>query len=331
MTYHDEPDDLDEQEFYEAKFGRTQRGQKVSRRGKQPAPRDAKQVAKLTEDAVAEAPFATTYQPSRFEAGWLRDSLRSFYDERLISDVLASVKGGKEASVYCCRAELQTGQELLAAKVYRPRQFRNLRNDKIYRDGRTVLTADGKAAKNSDERLMRALGKKTSFGQQVSHTSWLMHEFSTLDALHRLGAAVPKPYAANDNALLMTYCGVEGAAAPTLSGVRLDRAEAELLFAEVLRNIELMLTQGMVHGDLSAYNILYWEGAITLIDFPQVTHIASNPHAQTILVRDVTRVCEYFIGQGVRARPQQIAAELWERFATIDPDDALADASREPS
>ena len=76
------------------------------------------------------------YVPARFEAAWLRASIASFYEEEWISDVLASVKGGKEANVYRCQAHPNTGEQLLAAKVYRPRQFRNLRNDKAYRDGR---------------------------------------------------------------------------------------------------------------------------------------------------------------------------------------------------
>jgi serine/threonine-protein kinase RIO1 len=83
--------------------------------------------------------FGMTYKPSRHESGWLLSSLAPFYQQNLITDVLASVKGGKEASVYRCQAGptlVAEGTSLLAAKVYRPRQFRNLRNDKMYRDGR---------------------------------------------------------------------------------------------------------------------------------------------------------------------------------------------------
>jgi RIO kinase 1 len=262
-----------------------------------------------------------TYVPARFEAVWLQASLASFYEEEWISDVLASVKGGKEANVYCCQAHPNTGEALLAAKVYRPRQFRNLRNDKAYRDGRAVLTPEGRPAKHADQRLMRAIGKKTSFGQQLSHSSWLMHEFTTLERLYGLGAAVPRPVAANENALLMSYCGGERLAAPALSCVRLGARTAQRLFEEVVRNVELMLAQGLIHGDLSAYNILYWEGRITLIDFPQVTYAATNRNARAIFERDVRRVCDYFLAQGVHAQPSHIAAELWERHVEIGPDD----------
>jgi len=138
---------------------------------------------------------------------------------------------------------------------------------------------------------------------------------------------VPQPLAMNENALLMGYIGDERMAAPTLNGVSLARREAEVLFAEVLRTIELMLQHGLVHGDLSAYNILYWEGRITLIDFPQVTDSRTNTQAAAIFARDVRRVCEYFGRQGVRTRPDAIIAELWSRHAALDPDDAAADIS----
>src|SRR6185295_12185063 len=98
---------------------------------------------------------------------------------------------GKEANVYRCQAHPNTSEQLLAAKVYRPRQFRNLRNDKAYRDGRTILTPEGRSVKHTDERLVPAVRKKPSFGKQVSHGAWLMHEFRTLERLYQLGAAVP--------------------------------------------------------------------------------------------------------------------------------------------
>jgi RIO kinase 1 len=314
---------LDDLEFYEEKFSRTPPGRKGVKRKHDARPERAIEEAGLSGPTGAAASWIMTYVPARFEAVWLRASLASFYEEQWISDVLARVKGGKEANVYRCQAHPHTGEELLAAKVYRPRQFRNLRNDQAYRDGRTILTPEGRPVKHADQRLMRAIGKKTSFGQQLSHSSWLMHEFTTLERLYSLGAAVPKPVAANDNALLMGYCGDDRQAAPTLSSVRLGARVGQRLFEEALRNIELMLAQGYIHGDLSAYNILYWEGRITLIDFPQVTYVATNRNARAIFERDVTRVCDYFLAQGVRIEPGQLAAELWERHTDIDQDDTM--------
>ena len=255
--------------------------------------------------------FVTTYHPARYEEIWLRDSLRDFYSSHFISDVLAQIKGGKEATVYRCAAHPRLEMPLVAAKIYRPRMFRNLRNDKLYRQGRPILTAEGRAAKNSDQRLMRAIGKKSAFGVQVEHTSWLMYEYTTLERLYQAGAAVPQPFAVAANAILMGYIGDADRAAPTLNEITLSTAEAPRLFQEVLRNIALMLQLDLIHGDLSAYNILYWEGEITLIDFPQVTACQTNEDAAFILQRDITRICEYFARFGVVSDPVAIMDDLW--------------------
>jgi RIO kinase 1 len=275
-----------------------------------------------------EAGFKTTYIPGPFEQGWLLDALKGFYDAALITDVLGRVKGGKEASVYRCEGHPSTNQPLLAAKVYRPRMFRNLSNDQMYREGRVVLKEDGRAAKATDTRLMRAMGKKTAFGQQAAHTSWLMHEFKTLQRLYQMGASVPEPIGSTENAILMSYHGDATRGAPTLNETTLNPKEAKPLFDEVMRNIELMLRHGLIHGDLSAYNILYWEGEIVLIDFPQVTDSARNGNAQFILQRDIERVCEYFEQYGVRTHPRGIFRQLWQTYAAPDANTIAADMSR---
>jgi len=199
----------------------------------------------------------------------------------------------------------------------------------MYREGRQILTdEDGKPADPKDDRIIRAIGKKSAFGVQVQHTSWLMYEYTTLQKLHAAGAAVPQPVAVDQNAILMGYVGDGNRAAPTLHEAVLKPGEAELLFQETLRNIEIMLTQGYVHGDLSAYNILYWEGKITLIDFPQVTDATANRNARKILSRDVQRVCEYFGQYGVKCNASAITEKLWGRYAAPDPMDYLADMSK---
>jgi RIO kinase 1 len=247
----------------------------------------------------------------------------------LITDVLAIVKGGKEANVYRCVGG-PLAPELVAAKVYRPRQFRNLSNDGMYREGRETLAADGKVVKKNEHRTMRALGKKSSFGVQVAHTSWLMYEFNTLKSLHAGGAAVPEPIAVAENAILMGYVGNHHLAAPTLHEVSLDYATARRLFDNVIHNIETMLAANWIHGDLSAYNILYWEGEITVIDFPQVTNAVGNSNARFILTRDVQRVCDYFSQQGLTINARGIADHLWQRFRfqTRSEHEVLADLSR---
>ena len=292
-------------------------------------------ISELSDDlGDVDLGFDTTYRPSRYEAGWLLSSLYAFYDQGLITDVLALIKGGKEASVYCCRAHPATGLGLLAAKVYRPRMFRNLRNDKMYRQGREILVAGGRPAGRDSGYIERAIRSHTPFGQQAAHTSWLMYEFTAMERLHAAGGAVPRPVAASENAILMTYHGDENLAAPTLNTVDLAQEEAGPLFQEVLRNLDLMLQHDLIHGDLSAYNILYWKtedapAEITLIDFPQVVNLHTNNKAHFILGRDIQRTCEYFSQQGVFCDPTAITDQFWRRYvAESHPDDVAADLSR---
>jgi RIO kinase 1 len=252
--------------------------------------------------------FNYTYKAARFEEWWLLESIGDFYEHKLISDVLRRLKGGKEASVYLCRGTESTAP-LVAAKVYRPRSLRNLKNDGIYRTGRIDLGEDGK--KLFKEADVNAIIKRTAYGEELRHTSWIAYEFNTLESLHAAGADVPKPFGMEKNAILMEYIGDDSRAAPTLNAVTLDHDEARHLFDRVIRNVDLLLTSDRIHGDLSAYNILYWEGDIALIDFPQVVDPEANPSAWVIFLRDVRRVCQYFESQGVRTNPGRLAAELW--------------------
>lgn len=326
-AYHEEYAHYAEQ-FNPVNHDRQARRQRKPRPDPHPERSHEEIVADLADTAGLESGFNTTYQPGRYEEGWLLQSLRPFFDQQLIEDVTAVIKGGKEANVYRCGATRATGERWLAAKVYRPRMFRHLRNDKTYRQGRAVLDVDGKEVEPHEARTMRALEKKSNFGQQVAHTSWLMHEYTTLKALYAAGATVPRPLAAGDNAILMSYLGDEQLAAPTLNGVTLPLDEAAPLFKKVLENVELMLQHNLIHGDLSAYNILYWQGDITLIDFPQVVDSRTNPDAYEILERDITRICDYFATQDVRCDPSRIFQTLWRRYLEPDPELVAADLSR---
>lgn len=331
---------LDQYDQYEEMFERPSERRRTRARRKTPlnyqerALLKAQAVQELAEvTAGLEGGFHTTYQPGELEGPWLYSSLRPFYELEMISDVTGVVKGGKEANVYRCAGATASQHGSVAAKVYRPRMFRNLRNDAMYRQGRETLTAGGAPVKETDHRTMRALGKKTGFGQQVAHTSWLMHEYKTLESLHAAGAAVPRPFGASDNAILMGFVGDEQVAAPALNEVNLSPALARKLFDQAMWNIELLLQHGLVHGDLSAYNILYWEEEITLIDFPQVMRIRSgvgqiNNNTQRVLLRDVQRICQYFRRQGVRADADDIAADLWRRHVHEVKEFLMADLSR---
>ena len=285
---------------------------------KQPRPRRKDLYNKISEPETAHAIYAQrddlrflnfTYQASRTERGWLIDSLGGFYEQHWFDDVLQIVKGGKEASVYQCRGNAASGAEFVAAKVFRPRMFRSLKNDALYRQGRAMLDSDGLIIK--EEGMLKAIGQRSDYGLDLTHVSWIEHEARALRRLHAAGADVPQVYASGDNALLMSYVGDAQLAAPTLIAVRLEPHLAAVLFDRVLQNIDLMLGLRIVHGDLSAYNILYWEEQITLIDFPQVVDPYNNPDAFMIFARDVRRVCEYFARQGVRADPVQLAEDLW--------------------
>ncbi|MCK6577059.1 MAG: hypothetical protein L6Q98_03015 [Anaerolineae bacterium] len=298
----------DRQEHRKKKRGEIHRPKKSS----------ADVIAALSDEGSEALNHPLTYQPSRFEAAWLMESLQPFFDRGLITDILALVRGGKEASVYVCRAHPVTGVSLLAAKVYRPRMFRQMRNDSVYREGREILTESGKVVKKTDHRVMRAIGKKSGFGIEVAHTSWLMYEYTTLQALHHAGLNVPKPYSAATNAMLMTYVGELHRPAPTLSLISLEPDEAQALFYQVIANVEGMLARGVIHGDLSAYNILYWDGTLTVIDFPQIVRPQANHNSWAIFQRDVMRVCDYFQDQGVSTDAEGLAARLWKTYVPDD-------------
>ena len=251
-----------------------------------------------------------TYKPARFEEGWLLDSLGYFFEQKWISAVLRKVKGGKEASVYLCRSGEQVDAPLLAAKVYRPRMLRNLKNDRLYLMGRDVLDEDGRRI--LDLGMLKAHHIRTTYGEQIRHQSWIMHEYQTLQALFDAGTKVPQPYETSHNAILMSYIGDEELAAPTLNTVALEAGEVGSIYKSLLQDIGIMLAHGIVHGDLSAYNVLYWQGEVTLIDFPQVVFTKRHPRAFQIFARDINRLCEYFASQGLRNDPAQLARQLWK-------------------
>ena len=303
--YMDFFDELDDEDRLNARLGIDKRRpyERISRK----LAREEHKFKQAQDDSRAN--LKTTYKPARFEEWWLLDSLGSFYEHKLISDVLRRVKGGKEASVYQCRPGVEMDAPLVAAKVYRPRSLRNLKNDHEYRTGRIDLDEDGTALwKEAD---VNAVLKRTAYGEEVRHTSWIAYEFKTLEILHEAGADVPKPYAMEKNAILMRFIGDLATAAPTLNTLTLEWDEAKSLFERVVRNIDIMLARDRIHGDLSAYNILYWDGEITLIDFPQVVLPEANPASWNIFQRDVMRICQYFSTQAVDVDARKLARDLW--------------------
>jgi len=261
--------------------------------------------------------FATTYSAGENEQRLLEEALGSFFRENVLIDVLARVKGGKEANVYCCEAHPNLGIGLVAAKIYRPRAHRTLRNDALYREGRLMLDDQGKGIVR-DARLKRAVARKTDFGKEVMTFSWIEHEYDMMRTLHGAGADVPRPIGHVGNAILMEYFGDVNQPAPTLNSVRLDGREALPMFQRLLWHVELMLAHDRVHGDLSPYNVLYWEGTATVIDFPQAVVALTNRNAFKLLQRDIQRLCDYFASFGVQADAAALATDLWQRFMDGD-------------
>ena len=231
-------------------------------------------------------------------------ALDPFFADGLITGILYPVKRGKEAAVYCCRAHSSTGAELLAAKVYRPRDHRAFKNDAVYLEGRVITNGQ----------IRRAVQKKSRFGREVQFGLWVTHEFDVLTVLSRAGAAVPHPLAHTHNAILMEYVGDHERAAPSLASSELSFEQARAVFEHLMRNIELWLAHNHVHGDLSAHNILYWQGQTKIIDFPQAVDPRFNSNALSLLTRDIENICHYLARYGLMYDGRHIAERLWHKF-----------------
>jgi RIO kinase 1 len=274
-------------------------------------------LLEMQEEADREDRFVTTLGLGENEQVLLQESLGDFFRDQVIVDVLARVKGGKEANVYCCQAHPNTGMELIAAKIYRPEAHRTMRNDAIYKEGRLMLDEEGKGIVRA-ARVKRAIAKKTDFGREIITFSWIQHEHDMLQMLHALGADVPRPVAHVGNTILMEYLGDVNRPAPTLNSVQLDPSRAQDIFERLVWHVELMLSRDRVHGDLSAYNVLLWDGRAVVIDFPQAVVALKNPHAFRLLQRDLERLCQYFAEYGIEADGKALAASMWTRFVTAE-------------
>jgi RIO kinase 1 len=230
-------------------------------------------------------------------------TLEEFIDQGVVAEVLGVIKSGKEATVYLCRRTDAAGT-LIAAKLYRSRDVRGFRDDAVYREGRL----------RRKTREARAIETKTRKGREFAFATWVADEYATLSALHAAGGDVPAPFALSEHVILMEYLGTEDEPAPPLSAIRLDAADAQRLFDRTMWNVRLMLQCDRVHGDLSAFNVLYHEGGVRIIDFPQAVDARFNSSALTLLERDVERLCDYFGRFGVQADAFRITRELWGRY-----------------
>ena len=232
--------------------------------------------------------------------GWFED----LYSEGLLAEVIGPIKSGKEASVFLCRAGGQASGGLLAAKAFHPRQARNFKNDAVYKAGRVIL----------DARSRRAAAKKSRFGKEVEQGFWIYQEWETLRMLHSAGADVPRPVYLGSGVILMEYLGDQDAPAPQLKDVTLAADEVRPLFDRLLWNVRRMLANNIVHADLSPYNVLYCEGHLRIIDFPQAVDARTNRNARDLLDRDLENVCHHFARYGLPEDARRLSGDLWTRF-----------------
>ena len=239
----------------------------------------------------------------------IEESLDPFFSDGLITEVLGIIRKGKEANVYCCRGTDLTGREYVAAKVYRSLEQRAFRNDAGYQTGKE---------RPLGSRLRRALTNKTNFGREIQAGMWIHSEYETLKTLYDAGADVPEPLSCAGSAILMEFIGDGGEAAPMLARVRMSAEEATRCLRQIIDNVGLWLRCDRIHGDLSAYNILYRDGDVVVIDFPQAVDPRFNPNARNLLERDLENICGHFERVGLRPDARRIANEMWRQYRVSD-------------
>lgn len=226
-----------------------------------------------------------------------------------VSEVLTSFKRGKEAAAYLCRGTRKLGNRLVVAKVYFNTERRNFHSAALYTEGRVIL----------EGQVRRAVANHSAAGKRMAASMWVDHEFETLSALGYAGCDVPEVYASTNQAILMEYIGTEGRAAPQLQHASISRAEASEVLGRVLWNVEAFIREDVVHGDLSAFNILYrGEGKVCIIDFPQAIDPRASPSAQRLLERDIRNVGRYFGRYGLELDCARMARNLWDLWQLGD-------------
>lgn len=223
--------------------------------------------------------------------------------ERAHVRALGPLKSGKEATVWVCRARFAQTERLIAAKWYKDIATRGFRHDEVYQQGRW----------NTTRREYRALKKGSAFGKEMQQGSWTAQEFAVLGRLHAAGGDVPRPLRATSRCVFMEWIGDDDGPAPLLAKVRIPPENPQAGFDAVLRNLRLLLREHLVHGDLSAFNILWHAGRPVIIDVPQAVDLRRRAtNAFDLFARDVNRVCAHFAKWGVASRPAELAAGMWD-------------------
>lgn len=227
--------------------------------------------------------------------------LQPLVEDGLVDDVVRQLMSGKEAMVFVVRC----GEDVRCAKVYKEANKRSFRQSVDYTEGRKV--------KNS--RQARAMEKGSRYGRKSQEEAWQNAE---VDALYRLAAAgvrVPTPYNFHEGVLLMELVtDIDGNAAPRLNDVELSEELARAYHHALILQVVRMLCAGVVHGDLSEFNILVGADGPVIIDLPQAVDAAGNKHASSMLDRDVTNLANYFGRFAPDLRKTDYGKEIWALY-----------------
>ncbi len=231
--------------------------------------------------------------------------LEPLLEDGLIDDIVRQLMSGKEATVYVVRC----GDDVRCAKVYKEANKRSFRQSVDYTEGRKVKSS----------RQSRAMEKGSKFGRKAQEEAWQSAE---VDALYRLAAAgvrVPKPFNFYEGVLLMELVtDANGNAAPRLNDVELTAEQARIYHRALIQEVVRMLCAGIVHGDLSEFNILLSQDGPVIIDLPQAVDAAGNNQAKGMLERDVDNLASYFGRFAPELLTSQYGKEIWALYAHGD-------------
>jgi RIO kinase 1 len=220
-----------------------------------------------------------------------------------IDTELGVLKTGKEADVHLLeRADphLPEQQVVMAAKRYRDTDHRTFHRAAAYTEGRSMK-------RSRDE---RALKRKSTFGREVARTEWATSEWSALTRCWNLGLPVPYPVQIDGTEILMEWIEVDGTSAPRLAQTRPDPAMLSSYFDQLREAMLTLAEAGLVHGDLSAYNLLAAGDRLVIIDLPQVVDLVGNLNAAEFLMRDCTNVCTWFAARGLDVDAETLFGEV---------------------
>ncbi len=244
--------------------------------------------------------------------------LNALIEDGLVDEVIQQLMSGKEATIFIVRC----GAEIRCAKVYKDASKRSFKKAVQYREGRHV--------RNS--RRGRAMAKGSKFGKREQEEIWQNAEVDALYLLDQAGVRVPHPYGCFDGVLLMELItNAEGGVAPRLNDVAMTAEQARKDHALVMANVVRMLCAGIVHGDLSEFNVLVDESGPVIIDLPQAVNAAGNNNARAMLTRDVINMTNYYGRFAPDLLNSKHAKEIWAHYeaGTLSPDTKLTGRFKE--